>query len=73
MEQAIGLLEKDFNSGFAAHPWPKSIDDKLIFAYQQNQDWQLAFADNWIDLWRPSPQSEEGRASPSNWQRKYFK
>jgi tetratricopeptide (TPR) repeat protein len=58
-QQAIGLLE-DFKQRFAAHPLAQNIDDKLIFAYQQNEDWQPA-ADKLIDLWKASPQSEEGR------------
>ncbi|GAC15557.1 hypothetical protein GLIP_2936 [Aliiglaciecola lipolytica E3] len=57
--EAISLLE-DFRVRFASHPLTESIQDKLIFAYQQNQDW-LPAAEELKQLWETNPDSEEGR------------
>lgn len=58
-QQAIELLE-DFQQRFASHALAKNIDDKLIQAYQQNENW-LPAAEKLMELWRTSPNSEEGR------------
>jgi tetratricopeptide (TPR) repeat protein len=58
-QQAIDLLE-DFKQRFSENPLVEGIDDKLIYAYQQNENWQQA-ADKLMVLWRDSPESEEGR------------
>ncbi|GAA6183531.1 tetratricopeptide repeat protein [Aliiglaciecola sp. NS0011-25] len=57
--EAIGLLE-DFRVRFAAHSLAENIQDKLIFAYQQNQNW-LPAANELKQLWQANPDSEEGR------------
>ncbi|GAB2704230.1 tetratricopeptide repeat protein [Aliiglaciecola aliphaticivorans] len=57
--EAIGLLE-DFRVRFASHPLAENIQEKLIFAYQQNQNW-LPAADELKQLWQANPDSEEGR------------
>ncbi|MFA3793126.1 tetratricopeptide repeat protein [Aliiglaciecola sp. SL4] len=57
--EAIGLLE-DFRVRFATHPLAENIQDKLIYAYQQNQNW-LPAADELKQLWQANPDSEEGR------------
>lgn len=58
-QQAIDLLE-DFKQRFSDNALTEGIDDKLIYAYQQNENWQQA-ADKLMVLWQASPASEEGR------------
>ncbi len=57
--KAIELLE-DFRVRFASDPLAANIQDKLIFAYQQNENW-LPAANELKQLWQSNPKSEEGR------------
>lgn len=57
--QATELLE-DFRVRFASHLLAVNIQDKLIFAYQQNENWLLA-ANELKQLWQADPKSEQGR------------
>ncbi|WP_158971407.1 tetratricopeptide repeat protein [Paraglaciecola sp. L3A3] len=56
---AIALLT-DFASRFEQHPLTQGIADKLIFAYEKNEQWELA-ADGLYEIWQQTPQQEEGR------------
>lgn len=58
-QQSIGLFE-DFRLRFPDHKLTASIQDKLILAYQQDQNWQQA-ADELLMLHQANPESEEGR------------
>jgi outer membrane protein assembly factor BamD (BamD/ComL family) len=58
-QQASSLLE-DFRQRFPAHPLTATISDKLILAYQQNENW-LPAANELIALWKKQPETEEGR------------
>lgn len=58
-QQGIELLE-DFRLRFPNHKLTANIQDKLIEAYQQNEDWQQA-ADELLVVHKSNPQSEQGR------------
>jgi len=58
-QQGIGLFE-DFRRRFPQDRLTASIQDKLIMAYQQNNNWQQA-ADELLVLHQANPQSDEGR------------
>ncbi|MFT5675076.1 MAG: outer membrane protein assembly factor BamD (BamD/ComL family) [Paraglaciecola sp.] len=58
-QQASSLLE-DFRQRFPSHPLTATIRDKLILAYQQNENW-LPAANELIALWKKQPKTEEGR------------
>ncbi len=58
-QQAANLLE-DFRVRFESDPLTATIQDKLIYAYQQNQDWSAA-AVELRRLWRADKKSEEGQ------------
>jgi tetratricopeptide (TPR) repeat protein len=58
-QQGIDLFE-DFRRRFPNHKLTTTIQDQLIDAYQQNENWQLA-ADELLLLHQTQPQSEEGR------------
>jgi outer membrane protein assembly factor BamD (BamD/ComL family) len=58
-QQASSLLE-DFRQRFPSHPLTATISDKLILAYQQNENW-LPAANELIALWKKQPKTEEGR------------
>ncbi|WJG08754.1 tetratricopeptide repeat protein [Aliiglaciecola sp. LCG003] len=58
-QQGIELLE-DFRQRFPQHPLLVGIRDKLIFAYQQNQNWLLA-AQELNQVWQQQPETETGR------------
>lgn len=57
--KAIELLE-DFRIRFSQQPLAANIQDKLIFAYQQNQDW-LPAANELKQRWQASPDTQEGQ------------
>jgi TolA-binding protein len=58
-QQGIDLFE-DFRRRFPKDKLTANIQDKLIMAYQQNNNWQQA-ADELLVLHQANPQSEEGR------------
>jgi len=58
-QQAIELLE-DFRQRFPQHPLQGELAEKLIVAYQQNQNWQQA-ADELFSLWQSQPSSTQGQ------------
>lgn len=58
-QQSAELLE-DFRSRFPQHPLTSTIQDKLIYAYQQDQNW-LPAAHELKQLWQSQPDSEQGR------------
>ncbi|MBL4630838.1 MAG: hypothetical protein JKY14_06630, partial [Paraglaciecola sp.] len=58
-QQAIDLFE-DFKERFATHKLTANIQQQLILAYQQNENWQLA-ADELLVLHKAQPESEQGR------------
>jgi TolA-binding protein len=58
-QQAIELLE-DFRQRFPHHPLQAELGEKLIVAYQQNQNWQQA-ADELYGLWQSQPTSSQGQ------------
>lgn len=58
-QQGINLFE-DFRLRFPKNKLTLSIQDKLILAYQQNENWQQA-ADELLVLHQANPESEEGR------------
>lgn len=58
-QQGIELFE-DFRQRFPKNKLTENIQQQLIVAYQQNENWQQA-ADELLDLHRANPQSEEGR------------
>jgi tetratricopeptide (TPR) repeat protein len=58
-QQSIALLE-DFRVRFPKHELTINIADKLIQAYQQNEDWQQA-ADELLVLHQAGSESEQGR------------
>ncbi|MDN4502062.1 tetratricopeptide repeat protein [Alteromonadaceae bacterium BrNp21-10] len=57
--QAIHWLT-DFRQRFAGSALVASIADKLIHAYQQSQQWQLA-AEELEQIWQAQPQTEQGQ------------
>ena len=58
-QQAIDLFE-DFRQRFPKNKLTANIQEQLILAYQQNENWQQA-ADELLVLHQANPQSEEGR------------
>lgn len=58
-QQSIELFE-DFKQRFPKHTLTSGIQQKLIVAYQQNQNW-LKAAEELIRLHQSNPQSDEGR------------
>jgi tetratricopeptide (TPR) repeat protein len=58
-QQGINLFE-DFRRRFPKDKLTVGIQDKLIEAYQQNENWQQA-ADELLVLHQANPESEEGR------------
>lgn len=58
-QQASGLLE-DFRVRFAGHSLTENIADKLIYAYQQSENW-LSAADELMVIWKQAPETEQGR------------
>ena len=58
-QQGIDLFE-DFRARFPKNALTATIQDKLILAYQQNENWQQA-ADELLVLHQANPESEEGR------------
>lgn len=58
-QQGIELFE-DFRQRFPKHKLTENIQEQLILAYQQNENWQQA-ADELLVLHQANPQSEEGR------------
>ena len=58
-QQGIELFE-DFRERFPKHKLTENIQQQLILAYQQNENWQQA-ADELLVLHQANPQSEEGR------------
>jgi tetratricopeptide (TPR) repeat protein len=58
-QQGIDLFE-DFRIRFPKNTLTASIQEQLILAYQQNENWQQA-ADELLVLHQANPQSEEGR------------
>jgi TolA-binding protein len=51
---------QDFRSRFPSHPLTATVQDKLIVAYQESQDYKLA-ADELLSLWQAHGDSEQGR------------
>lgn len=58
-QQGIDLFE-DFRQRFPKNKLTENIQEQLILAYQQNENWQQA-ADELLVLHQANPQSEEGR------------
>lgn len=58
-QQATSLLE-DFRTRFAGHSLNEGIGDKLIFSYQQSENW-LAAATELLAVWKKAPLTEQGR------------
>jgi tetratricopeptide (TPR) repeat protein len=58
-QQGINLFE-DFRKRFPKNELAANIQNQLILAYQQNENWQQA-ADELLVLHQTNPQSEEGR------------
>jgi tetratricopeptide (TPR) repeat protein len=58
-QQGIDLFE-DFRQRFPKDKLTANIQEQLILAYQQNENWQQA-ADELLILHQANPQSEEGR------------
>lgn len=58
-QQASNLLE-DFRRRFPKHSLSSGVADKLIYAYQQNENW-LPAANELYALWQAQPKSEQGR------------
>jgi tetratricopeptide (TPR) repeat protein len=58
-QQGIDLFE-DFRQRFPKNKLTANIQEQLILAYQQNENWQQA-ADELLVLHQANPQSEEGR------------
>lgn len=58
-QQSAELLE-DFRTRFPTHELTATVQDKLIFAYQQSELW-LPAADELKQLWQSQPETEEGR------------
>ncbi|TDF34676.1 tetratricopeptide repeat protein [Alteromonadaceae bacterium M269] len=58
-QQATDLLE-DFRKRFPSHELSDGIEDKLILAYQANEQWLLA-ATELEKVWIKSPNTDDGR------------
>lgn len=58
-KQATALLE-DFRTRFAGHSLNEGIGDKLIFSYQQSENW-LAAAKELLQVWKKAPLTDQGR------------
>lgn len=58
-QQSTDLLE-DFRVRFPAHELTATVQDKLIFAYQQSERW-LPAANELKQLWESQPETEQGR------------
>jgi tetratricopeptide (TPR) repeat protein len=58
-QQASNLLQ-DFRRRFPFHSLSSGVADKLIYAYQQNENW-LPAANELYALWQAQPKSEQGR------------
>jgi TolA-binding protein len=58
-QQATELL-RDFRQRFPVHSLSDGIEDKLILAYQANEQWLLA-ANELEKVWQQNPNTDEGR------------
>jgi TolA-binding protein len=58
-QQATQLLQ-DFRQRFPEHDLSDGIEDKLILAYQANEQWLLA-ANELEKVWQSNPDTDEGR------------
>jgi outer membrane protein assembly factor BamD (BamD/ComL family) len=58
-QQATQLLQ-DFRQRFPEHHLSDGIEDKLILAYQANEQWLLA-ANELEKVWQSNPDTDEGR------------
>lgn len=53
-------LLTEFRQLYPSHPLTSSVADKLIYAYQQSENWLLA-ATELEELWKQQPETEVGR------------